>query len=99
MPCPAATVPTLSVEDDAFFPVALQDAVTAYAYVLNTLNVRPENVVISGDSAGGNLALALLPYMHEEGELVLPHPRAALLWSPWVDLTVDPMLRSVTTKH
>ncbi|KAJ0414036.1 Alpha/Beta hydrolase protein [Aspergillus carlsbadensis] len=76
------------------FPAALQDAVTAYTYLLYTLKVQPENIILSGDSAGGNLALALLRYLHHTQDAEseantqrpLPSPRAALLWAPWVDL-------------
>ncbi|KAI9742339.1 MAG: hypothetical protein M1818_003872 [Claussenomyces sp. TS43310] len=80
----------LANEENSSFPAALQDAITAYVYVLKTLKVRPENVVLSGDSAGANLAVALLRYLHEEGKKVLPLPRAALLWGPWLDLRVEP---------
>ncbi|KAL4772076.1 Alpha/Beta hydrolase protein [Aspergillus nidulans var. acristatus] len=69
------------------FPAALQDAVTAYTYLLYTLDVAPENIVLSGDSAGGNLVIALLRYIQNEAaDHHLPLPRAILLWSPWVDL-------------
>ncbi|KAL4741652.1 Alpha/Beta hydrolase protein, partial [Aspergillus similis] len=69
------------------FPAALQDAVTAYTYLLYTLDAAPENIVVSGDSAGGNLAIALLRYLKDEAaDHHLPLPRAILLWSPWVDL-------------
>ncbi|KAL3495028.1 Alpha/Beta hydrolase protein [Aspergillus germanicus] len=74
------------------FPAALQDAITAYTYLLYTLKVRPENIVLSGDSAGGNLAFALLRYLqYTQGlkgssDTPLPSPRAALLWAPWVNL-------------
>jgi acetyl esterase/lipase len=71
------------------FPAALQDAVTAYAYLLHTLNIPPRNIILSGDSAGGNLVVALLRYITEfSTETHLPSPRAALLWSPWADLTI-----------
>ncbi|KAL4996714.1 Alpha/Beta hydrolase protein [Aspergillus recurvatus] len=70
------------------FPAALQDAVTAYTYLLYTLGVAPENIVLSGDSAGGNLAIALLRYVKDEiAGHHLPLPRAILLWGPWVDLS------------
>jgi acetyl esterase/lipase len=62
----------------------LQDAVTAYQYILD-LGIPPSKVVLSGDSAGANLVLALLRYISENGDL-LPPPAAALLWSPWVNL-------------
>jgi acetyl esterase/lipase len=70
------------------FPAALQDAVSAYKYLLHTLNTPPRNIILSGDSAGGNLVVALLRYIAEyAAETHLPLPRAALLWSPWADLT------------
>ncbi|KAL3495474.1 Alpha/Beta hydrolase protein [Aspergillus germanicus] len=70
------------------FPAALQDAVTAYTYILHALNIPPRNIILSGDSAGGNLVVALLRYIAEYSEQThLPLPRAALLWSPWADLT------------
>ncbi|KAI1370942.1 alpha/beta-hydrolase [Hypoxylon crocopeplum] len=57
------------------FPAALQDALTAYSYVLG-LGVAPKDVFLSGDSAGGNLAK-------------LPVPGGAMIWSPWVKVTPD----------
>lgn len=44
------------------FPAALQDALTAYHHVLN-LGVRAEDIILSGDSSGGNLVLALLRHL------------------------------------
>ncbi|MGZ6135351.1 MAG: alpha/beta hydrolase fold domain-containing protein, partial [Myxococcaceae bacterium] len=40
-------------------------------------------VVLAGDSAGGNLALALLCALRDAGE---PLPAGSVLFSPWVDL-------------
>jgi acetyl esterase/lipase len=53
---------------------------------------RPEDVIISGDSAGGGLCLALLNYINmylrkPDGSLGVPLPGAGLLLSPWVDLS------------
>ncbi|KAH8588684.1 Alpha/Beta hydrolase protein [Bisporella sp. PMI_857] len=79
----------LAVEENSSFPAAIIDGLTAYSYVLNILKVRPENVIFSGDSAGGNLAITLVRYLQDEGRGALPLPRAALLWSPWVDLDID----------
>ena len=76
----------LSVEDASYFPAALQDGLTAYSHVLNELGVAPENVVLSGESAGAHLVLTMIRYLSEEGKGVLPLPRAGLLWSPWVNL-------------
>jgi acetyl esterase/lipase len=76
----------LSVEKDSHFPAALQDGLTAYHYVLNHLKVDPENVILSGESAGANLVMAMIRYLSEDGKGVLPLPRTGLLWSPWVHL-------------
>ncbi|KAM0269048.1 hypothetical protein ACHAQH_009845 [Verticillium albo-atrum] len=71
------------------FPAALQDALTSYVYLLHHLQIPPSQIVLSGDSAGGNLALALLRYIGEFGpELGLPWPEAAMLWSPWSDVSI-----------
>lgn len=87
MDCPVLLVQyrLSSSQEHTCFPAALQDVVTAYAYVLRVLQVRPENIVLSGDSAGGNLVVALLRYI-EENSTLLPLPRAALLWGPWVNV-------------
>ncbi|GAA6008690.1 hypothetical protein JCM10207_001687 [Rhodosporidiobolus poonsookiae] len=45
--------------------------------------VPPENIVVSGDSAGAGLALSLLVLLRDLG---LPMPAGATLISPWVDL-------------
>ncbi|KAH6867836.1 alpha/beta hydrolase [Thelonectria olida] len=72
------------------FPAALQDAISTYSYLLHDLGIAASQIIVSGDSAGGNLALALLRYVASFGsETDLPAPRAALLWSPWVDLAFD----------
>ena len=69
------------------FPAALQDAVTSYAHLTRELGIPASRITISGDSAGGNLALALLRYIAEHGEAAgLAWPAAALLWSPWVNV-------------
>ena len=68
------------------FPAAIQDCLTSYLYLVNTLEVSPQNIIISGDSAGGNAAISILRYLSEFGAgLGIPTPFAALLWSPWVD--------------
>lgn len=52
----------------------------------------PEEIVICGDSAGAGLSMALILYLHmylrsEDGSLIIPLPKAAVLLSPWVDLS------------
>lgn len=80
------------------FPAQLQDAVASYVYLIQELGIPPSRIVLSGDSAGGNLALALLRYLYDYGEkLELPWPAAVLLWSPWTDLTVGASRARVTS--
>ena len=67
------------------FPAAVQDALTAYKYLLDT-GFPASKIVLSGDSAGGNIAIALLRYLSAPEDHELPSPAALLLWSPSVDL-------------
>lgn len=68
------------------FPAALQDALTSYLYLIRTLGVKPENITLSGDSAGGNLALGLLRYLERfGGQINVPKPGHVILISPWVN--------------
>lgn len=76
------------------FPAAVQDAVTAYKHLLD-MNIPASNIVISGDSAGGNIVIALLRYVSSANGNSLPSPSAALLWSPSVDLATQCDPRSV----
>ena len=64
-------------------PAAVDDAVAAYQGLLDT-GVAPSQVIISGDSAGGGLSLALLVALRDRG---LPMPAGAALMSPWTDLS------------
>ncbi|KAJ9105166.1 hypothetical protein QFC19_003626 [Naganishia cerealis] len=72
------------------FPCAIQDCLAAYLYLIRPppnakhRPVDPKNLILAGDSAGGNLALALLQIIRDTG---LPAPAGAVLISPWSDLT------------
>ncbi|KAJ7302518.1 Alpha/Beta hydrolase protein [Mycena albidolilacea] len=68
------------------FPTALIDALTGYHYLVSTLHIPPASIVFMGDSAGGNLTLALVRYLVEHPISDLPPPGALLLLSPWADL-------------
>ncbi|KAI1091035.1 Alpha/Beta hydrolase protein [Rostrohypoxylon terebratum] len=67
------------------FPAALQDVLTSYHYILG-LGVPAEDITLVGDSAAGNLMIAFLRYL-ETTATPLPQPGAAMVFSPWVDLT------------
>jgi acetyl esterase/lipase len=64
------------------FPAQLEDAVGAYRWLLDN-GTDPNELVIGGDSAGGNLALALLLSARD---LKLPLPKLAFALSPPTDL-------------
>jgi acetyl esterase/lipase len=64
------------------FPAAVDDCVAAYRALLE--DHRPEEIVVGGASAGGNLAAALVLRARDEG---LPLPAAAILLTPVTDLT------------
>lgn len=64
------------------YPAALDDCIAAYSHVLE--RHAPENIVVSGRSAGGNLAAAMVLRARDEG---LPLPAALVLLSPEADLT------------
>lgn len=64
-------------------PAALEDAMKTWNYLM-LLGYGARDVILTGDSAGGNLALALVLKLKEEGRLL---PRGIALMSPWTDLT------------
>ncbi|OBZ68272.1 Esterase [Grifola frondosa] len=69
------------------FPASLLDALAGYRYLVSVVGFAPADIVLVGDSAGGNLALAFARYLVENRGDVLPAPPGALiLLSPWTDL-------------
>jgi acetyl esterase/lipase len=70
------------VPPDGPYPAALDDCVAAYRALLG--EVPAQRIVVSGASAGGNLAAALLLRARDEG---LAMPAGALLLTPELDLT------------
>jgi epsilon-lactone hydrolase len=82
------------------FPAALDDALTAYEWLLSR-GFTADRIVIAGDSAGGGLTLATLLALRDRGR---PLPALGVAISPWTDLTLsgdsmdtmdahDPMVR------
>lgn len=67
------------------FPIPAEDCYQTYRWALDNaamLNIRPDQVVIAGDSAGGNLALAATLMARDRG---LPVPKAEMLIYPTTD--------------
>jgi acetyl esterase/lipase len=65
------------------YPAALEDAMKVWDYLMR-VGYGARDVILTGDSAGGNLALALTLKLKEQGRFL---PRGLVLMSPWTDLT------------
>ncbi len=83
------------------YPAGLDDCIAAYRTLL--AERAPQEIIVSGGSAGGNLAAALMLRARDEG---LPMPAGLILGTPEIDLTesgdsfntndgIDPSLRSL----
>jgi acetyl esterase/lipase len=66
------------------FPAALDDTLAVYRWLL-ARGVRPDQILLGGDSAGGGLAASALLALRDAGA---PQPAAAALISPWLDLAL-----------
>lgn len=67
------------------YPAALDDAITAYRYLLDH-GYRPDHIAFAGESAGGGLCYCLALRCQSED---LPLPACILGISPWTDLTMS----------
>ena len=65
------------------YPAAHEDALAAYRWLVDS-GVQSNDIVLAGDSAGAMLALATLVALRDAGESM---PAAAVLLSPWLDIT------------
>lgn len=75
------------------YPAALTDALAAYDWILAN-GYSEEQIVISGDSAGGGLTLALCMYLRDNERKL---PKGIITMSAWTDLTCEG--ESYTTKY
>lgn len=78
-----AFVPEYRLAPEHPFPAACEDALTSYQALL-ARGYDPSQIVLAGDSAGGNLAMGLVAQILD---LELPRPAAIALLSPVLDLT------------
>ena len=67
------------------YPAALEDALTAYEYLLSK-GYAPEHITLCGESAGGGLCYALCLKLKEQN---MAQPASVIAISPWVDLTAS----------
>ena len=67
------------------YPAAVDDAQTAWDYLM-LQGYGAKDIFVAGDSAGGNLALALGLRLKKQKRML---PAGFVLMSPWTDLTVS----------
>lgn len=65
------------------YPAGLTNAIDAWNFVIDE-GFRPDRVIVGGESAGGNLTLALVLKLREMRQEL---PGGVYLLSPWLDLT------------
>lgn len=66
------------------FPSALNAALQTWQWLTQDQGVLPKDLVVAGDSAGGNLAISLMLHLQTLGNAL---PAGALLLSPWIDIS------------
>jgi acetyl esterase/lipase len=74
------------------FPAAVDDALAGYRSLL-AQGLKPGNIAVAGDSAGGGLTVATLLAIRDAG---LPQPACGFCISPWVDM--EAVGNSMTTQ-
>ena len=79
-----ALVPDYRLAPEYPFPAALDDAMSAYDWLLAD-GADPRRIAVAGDSAGGGLVFSLLLGLRDSGR---PLPAAAAALSPWTDLAL-----------
>lgn len=78
-----AVMPEYRLAPEEPFPAAVEDVIATYRALLD-LGYAPQDIVVAGDSAGGNLTLVLLQQACKQG---LPMPAAGIMLSPGMDLS------------
>ena len=80
-----AVMPEYRLAPENPFPAGLADAVEVYRVLLDR-GYDADDIIIGGDSAGGGLSVAMMLQLRHEG---LPLPKAAILLSPFLDMSAS----------
>ncbi|PFH38009.1 alpha/beta hydrolase fold domain-containing protein [Besnoitia besnoiti] len=89
--------PDYTLAPERVWPAQLEECLAAYEFLCAEVGVRGEDIILMGDSAGGNLAVTLMAKIIERdrqgeadegGPARLPRPAGMVLLSPWLDLTM-----------
>lgn len=67
------------------FPAALEDVLKIWDYLM-LKGYSSKDIIVAGDSAGGNLSLSMGLKLKEQNRFL---PKAFALMSPWADLTLS----------
>ena len=79
-------LPEYKLSPEYPYPAALEDIAHVFAWAKENL-AAANSIILSGDGAGGNLALSLVHSQKAKEEEL---PAALILFSPWVDLSDVP---------
>src|SRR5215831_3905314 len=77
-----ALIPHYRRAPEHLHPAPVDDDATVYAWLINR-GIAPGHIALTGDSAGGGLAVTTLLRARERN---LPMPAATMPLSPWVDM-------------
>lgn len=68
----AVVLPTYDLAPDATYPRQLTQGVGIVRHLLDELEKKPSNIILGGDSAGGNLALGILSHISHPHSSIPP---------------------------
>lgn len=68
------------------FPAALEDATKVYDWLISSEGIKPKNIIIAGESAGGGLTIATLIKLRDDQ---MELPAAGVCLSPFLDLAIS----------
>lgn len=83
-----------SLVPHATYPVQFREGVEALQYLLKDMGRSPSDIILAGDSAGGNMCLAILSHITHPSpdvpEIEVDTPlKGAVLVAPWVSFRTD----------
>lgn len=79
----------------ALYPTQLEESISAVQYLVEQCHYLPSNLLLSGDSAGGNLAVAVLLHMSDPCPdvgnkfTIKENFKALVLMAPWVSFDTN----------
>ncbi|EPS25230.1 hypothetical protein PDE_00163 [Penicillium oxalicum 114-2] len=90
----AVFFPRYTLTPHETYPTQLRQAVGALQYILTDVGRDPSNVIVGGDSAGGNLAMAVLlhlshPHPAIEQINLSTHLAGVFAFAPWVNFSQE----------